>query len=321
MLDLRKIGACAAAALAAWAPAPLVWAQESGADAAATGDELNALVEVTAAQMQILNGLGLLAGLMIVVFALLIFSLQSGARELADTNDAKARYYALPFGVPEGTIRGIVSILIIVLGIAVLVVQGPLGIESSEAIASFVGAVIAFYFVTREQAQTRGAIEQSAEALRNATRSMRVASARLRAPGEAEPFIELAEYEAEDAVKRSAKIAPPRSKPAGPLSEQRVRSEISAYYQPLVTVAPAKYEPSVKVKDTPYHLLGIHAKILRVDQDLQGSAYLRPYRNLILIDADGIAPKAMTGTLGDLEKLIIDDVIGDLKTGGVTLLP
>lgn len=137
------------------------WAAASPNEAAASA--------ISSDQMSILIGMGAILCLLVIISAALIVNLQAQARALASAHpELRERYYSLPFGVPEGTVRGLVSVLIIIMGIAILVVQGPLGIESTEAIAGFISAVIAFYFVTREQAATTGALRDSNAAMRAA---------------------------------------------------------------------------------------------------------------------------------------------------------
>jgi len=117
--------------------------------------------------------MGALVTLMLVVGAALIWNLQTQTRELAkDHPELRDRYATLPFGVPEGTVRGLVSLMIIIVGLGVLIVQEPLGIESSEAVAGFISAVIAFYFVTREQAASNNALRSATSALQAATQGL-----------------------------------------------------------------------------------------------------------------------------------------------------
>lgn len=167
MSGLRALGVRLSAALSFWLCAGAAWA--SSAPAA-----------VTAQQMSILTGLGWLIALLILVGAAVIINLQRSARSLADASDAaRERYYALPFGVPDGTVRGLVSIFVIVLGVAVLAVAGPLGVDSTEAITAFVSAVIAFYFVTREQDQNRAVLNNSINALQAAAQQLQTANAQI----------------------------------------------------------------------------------------------------------------------------------------------
>ncbi|RYI98943.1 MAG: hypothetical protein EON47_18180, partial [Acetobacteraceae bacterium] len=67
---------------------------------------------------------------------------------------ALARLTELPCGVPDGTIRALISCFIIIFGFLLIGLQKPLGLASAEALTGFIGAVISFYFVTRS-AETR----------------------------------------------------------------------------------------------------------------------------------------------------------------------
>lgn len=125
-------------------------------------------------RLLVLLGLGVLVLVLLLGAGFMLLSLQKTTRDVvAHANDeVRKRYLELPFGVPEGTMRGYVSVLVIVLGLAVLVLQAPLGIESSEAVTGFVSAVIAFYFVTRQQQEVRGALEDTTKTLRKTTESL-----------------------------------------------------------------------------------------------------------------------------------------------------
>lgn len=78
------------------------------------------------------------------------------------------RLMDLPLGVPEGSIRALLSIFIIVLGFLLLALQGPLGLGSGEALTGFIGAVISFYFAARSGDQARQVAESAADAARRA---------------------------------------------------------------------------------------------------------------------------------------------------------
>jgi hypothetical protein len=67
----------------------------------------------------------------------------------------------LPLGAPEGSIRALLSLFVIVFGFLVIAMQGYLGLGNTEAIAGFVGAVITFYFTSRNSEQARKAIVQA----------------------------------------------------------------------------------------------------------------------------------------------------------------
>ncbi len=85
-----------------------------------------------------------------------------------------ARLLDLPLGVPEGSVRALLSVFIIVFGFLLLALAGPLGLRAGEALTGFIGAVISFYFAAR--ASERGA-ETAREAARQAVAAVTVAAA------------------------------------------------------------------------------------------------------------------------------------------------
>ncbi|MBL6456566.1 hypothetical protein JMJ55_14625 [Belnapia sp. T6] len=68
---------------------------------------------------------------------------------------AFARLTELPCGVPDGTIRALISCFIVIFGFLLIGLQRPLGLASAEALTGFIGAVISFYFATRQGEQSR----------------------------------------------------------------------------------------------------------------------------------------------------------------------
>ncbi len=91
----------------------------------------------------------------------------SGAPE-AERPRMTSRLMDLPLGVPEGSIRALLSIFIVVLGFLLLALQRPLGLGSGEALTGFIGAVISFYFAARTGEQARQVAESAADAARQA---------------------------------------------------------------------------------------------------------------------------------------------------------
>ncbi|MFM0631225.1 hypothetical protein [Paraburkholderia xenovorans] len=67
----------------------------------------------------------------------------------------------LPLGAPEGSVRALLSLFVVVFGFLVIAMQGYLALGNTEAIAGFVGAVITFYFTSRNSEQARKAIAQA----------------------------------------------------------------------------------------------------------------------------------------------------------------
>jgi hypothetical protein len=86
-----------------------------------------------------------------------------------DQPNAARRFLDLPLGAPEGSVRALVSVFIIVIGFVLLALQGPLGLTASEAITGFLGTVITFYFASRTTEQSRQIVEASKEAVDRAT--------------------------------------------------------------------------------------------------------------------------------------------------------
>jgi hypothetical protein len=70
----------------------------------------------------------------------------------------------LPLGAPEGSIRALLSLFVVVFGFLVIAMQSYLGLGNTEAIAGFVGSVITFYFTSRNSEQARKAIVQAQSA-------------------------------------------------------------------------------------------------------------------------------------------------------------
>jgi hypothetical protein len=75
------------------------------------------------------------------------------------------RLSELPLGVPEGSVRALLSVFIIVFGFLLLALAVPLGLRAGEALTGFIGAVISFYFAAR-------AGERGAETAREAARQV-----------------------------------------------------------------------------------------------------------------------------------------------------
>lgn len=80
----------------------------------------------------------------------------------------RAQLMQLPLGVPEGSVRALISIFVIMFGLLVLVLQNQLGVRSVEAISGFVGIVITFYFTTRSGEQAQKTVEAARDAVSSA---------------------------------------------------------------------------------------------------------------------------------------------------------
>lgn len=75
----------------------------------------------------------------------------------------------LPLGAPEGSIRALLSMYVVIFGLLVLVMQRRLGLQSVDAIAGFVGIVITFYFTARTNDQAQKAVGAAVQAANDAT--------------------------------------------------------------------------------------------------------------------------------------------------------
>ncbi len=100
--------------------------------------------------------------------------------DAARVPDAAWRTYLmqLPLGAPEGSIRALISIYVIVFGLLVLVMQKQLGLDNVEAMSGFVGIVITFYFTTRSGEQTTKAVGTAVDAAEKVTNQTEAAVAR-----------------------------------------------------------------------------------------------------------------------------------------------
>jgi hypothetical protein len=101
--------------------------------------------------------------IMMLVVALVRWSFWKNA---AQAGPQRWRTYLLqlPLGAPEGSIRALLSLFVVVFGFLVIAMQGYLGLGNTEAIAGFVGSVITFYFTSRNSEQARKAIVQAQSA-------------------------------------------------------------------------------------------------------------------------------------------------------------
>jgi hypothetical protein len=103
----------------------------------------------------VIGALVLFVAGMAVLLAGLARRLQAAAQGAGPA--AFARLTELPCGVPDGTIRALISCFIVIFGFLLIGLQKPLGLASAEALTGFIGAVISFYFATRQTEQARAA--------------------------------------------------------------------------------------------------------------------------------------------------------------------
>lgn len=82
----------------------------------------------------------------------------------------------LPLGLPDGSVRAIISLFIVIVGFLVLAFQKTLEVESAAAISGFIGAIISFYFATRNEAATRDNAAAANQAASQANTALQEAS-------------------------------------------------------------------------------------------------------------------------------------------------
>ncbi len=147
-----------------------------------------ALLPLPAAAEAIVEGPGgQLAAGAIVIGVMLVFLfgawllLRHLARDLAAVpgaaGGATARLLDLPLGVPEGSVRALLSVFIIVFGFLLLAFAGPLGLRAGEALTGFIGAVISFYFASRAGERSAGTAREAAAAVSRAADALQSAGA------------------------------------------------------------------------------------------------------------------------------------------------
>jgi hypothetical protein len=91
------------------------------------------------------------------------------AQRAAEDESLAARLAELPLGAPEGTVRALLSVFIIVFGFLLLAFSRQLDLGSGEALTGFMGAVISFYFASRSQEGSRQVASAAASAAQRAS--------------------------------------------------------------------------------------------------------------------------------------------------------
>jgi hypothetical protein len=133
----------------------------------------------------------------------------------------------LPLGVPEGSVRALVSLFVIIFGLVVIVMQKQLGLENVEAISGFVGIVITFYFTARSGDQAQKAVDAAKEATARTTEANEGLRSAASALEEAKRTVAATPVTVPSAVSASA--------PAGPTTAQQtlrdIRERIAAVRQ------------------------------------------------------------------------------------------
>lgn len=87
-------------------------------------------------------------------------------------------YLNMPLGVPDGSVRALVSLFVIIFGLVVLVLQKQIGISNVEAISGFIGIVITFYFTARSGNEAQKVADAAQAAASTTQEVVRAAVAR-----------------------------------------------------------------------------------------------------------------------------------------------
>ena len=144
---------------------------------------------------------------------------------------------SLPLGLPEGTVRAALGLVIVTLGLTAILFQRPLGLASTGEIAGLLGTVLGFYFGARGAGGER---QREAEAAREAEGRAARAEAEARAAArEAEAARSRADQEiathdaARDGLSAAARLAAgvkaaaeaiAAADPASPLAREAARA-------------------------------------------------------------------------------------------------
>jgi len=129
----------------------------------------------------------LLFGIVIVVLMRAMRALPVAAQAGLDPSLRDIPVSRLPLGLPDGSVRAIISLFIVVIGFLILAFQQALKVETAAAISGFIGAIISFYFATRNEATTRDSAVAANQALTTATQAAATANA---AAGQASVAVE-----------------------------------------------------------------------------------------------------------------------------------
>jgi hypothetical protein len=152
------------------APAPAAFAQPATPEGLATLDA-GIWLGLAAPLAVVLVMLVFLVGAWMLLRRLATETPRCLARDGDGAATLTGRLLDLPLGVPEGSIRALLSIFIIVFGFLLLALAKPLNLGAAEALTGFIGAVISFYFAARSNersAQTAQAAQEAAQQATNA---------------------------------------------------------------------------------------------------------------------------------------------------------
>lgn len=143
--------------------------------------------------------------------------LATAPRDPAAATDRLGLYRDSPFGLPEGSIRGVIAIAIVLVALPAMVLAKVLGMATTGELGTILGGVLGFYFGSR---QAGGDAEA---ARRQADRNLREAEAARAAQGEAESQAETAARAAREAEQRAAAASRSAEARAGAAAEATSR--------------------------------------------------------------------------------------------------
>lgn len=107
-------------------------------------------------------------GVSLIIIIVIAYLVRSAFwKHAAQLGPTKWRTYLLqlPLGAPEGSVRALLSLFVVVFGLLVLALQRYLSLSNTEAISASVASVITFYFTARSSEQARKAALQAQETL------------------------------------------------------------------------------------------------------------------------------------------------------------
>ncbi len=93
---------------------------------------------------------------------------------LADANVSKDKldlFTQLPGGLPEGTVRAVLSLVVVIGGILGLVFAGHIGFDKTDAVTGIISSIVTFYFTTRLASGSDGAGAVARDAIRQSVQA------------------------------------------------------------------------------------------------------------------------------------------------------
>lgn len=130
-------------------------------------------------------------------------------REPGATTDRLSLYRDSPFGLPEGSIRGIIAIAIVLVALPAMVLNKVLGMATTGELGTILGGVLGFYFGSRNASGDADA------ARRQADQNLRQAQLEREGRAEAEQQVAEAKQTAAQASARAEEVASTAQAQAG----------------------------------------------------------------------------------------------------------